>query len=395
MKLLIIILLIHALWIPQCFALQPFILASLSGGLETETLDPTSNSATHDTWTFQNGSVDCTNWADDTESTQAFSSTANDKQACVHEDLSSLTSVNYVDACVTSVWGADGADLRYYITDGTNDTAVTDVTLTSSYVEDCFRYTTAPDGGAWTVDDVSNSEVVVENLTTTSSFVTKTYLKVFGGSAIAAPTYLHNVLMDDDAASTVVSNDGTGAAWTASETTDGLNSPNAPSGYTDSFYFDSSSNYIYSGEVVTAEQFEVIWYVRHDNATASAREMHFQLGDSDANIEANEIFVKRDISTDEWRICVYGNSGVSECDSSTNYNPGADTWYKITLNVDASTTPWTISMFRDITELEWDDGTPWGSSEAAVFNINASYGDAGGDTTASYIAGLTFEDTTP
>jgi hypothetical protein len=223
-----------------------------------------------------------------------------------------------------------------------------------------------------------------------------TLISYYNAAGGAPPTYLEDCLLDDNAASTVVSNDGSNSDWVSSRNTSLLTSAQAHGSCNSaSFYFDTADDNAIGADNITSEQLQVIFYIRFDNATAAARELLWGIGDADDTTETNEIYIKRDISTDELRICVQGNTGATECDSSSDFNPSADTWYKITVNIDASTTPWTISVLRDATTLTWDDPSPWGSSELAVFASPPHIGSADAHDPDIYICGVTIEDTTP
>lgn len=219
------------------------------------------------------------------------------------------------------------------------------------------------------------------------------------GLAAGGSAYIHDIKLDDNAASTVVANDGTdGNPWVAKRNTeDWYDGAIFPDGYSASAYMNTAGDYVASATNWTSEVFQVILYIRHDVATADSRELIWGIGDGNDTTAANEIFIYRVEGTTELRICFSDSANTAECDSTDNYLPSAETWYKLTITVDATGAVPTMAILRDATTLTYVDATPWNACvNGFAFNSLMYIGgnDVGTDQDTRF-AGFTAEDQTP
>lgn len=208
-------------------------------------------------------------------------------------------------------------------------------------------------------------------------------------------TYIHNVLLDDDAANTTVSNDGTGSDWTASENTSGLHSATSYGG-AGSFYLDTNSQYFYSADNITTEVFETQFWWRFDNATAAANECMFQIGDGGTGPITNGFMMLRVSGSDE--LTFYGSTGVTRTNATSDFAPSADTWYKFKIELDADQAAWGLTVSYSANGADWTELTldGWsGDCGAATFASPAYIGTTGNWEPDAYVEQVTIEDTTP
>lgn len=213
-------------------------------------------------------------------------------------------------------------------------------------------------------------------------------------SSTLGQAFIHDLLLDDNAATTAVANTGTsGLNWVANVATNTLyNDSIYPVGSASSFFFGAAYNHIKSGENWTSEKFETTFYIRHTSAVAAVSGPIMQIGNGDHTISANEFYIRRSIGSDEFYICAQGATGSSSCQLTTDYNPVADTWYKLTVTVDATTNPWSIVLKRDETTI-----TMAGSfaADAATFNSKMWLGADLSVASNAYFSTLKVVDQTP
>jgi len=171
-----------------------------------------------------------------------------------------------------------------------------------------------------------------------------------------AQTFDHIIVCDDDAATTVVSNDGSAADWVGGHNTDVY----ASAVGTNSFHLSGTGHQIHSAANWTGQALTIQWDERFLNATAAANEVHVYLGDGDDTPEANEIFLYRASSSTEWKI--YINTKVK---TTTDHSPNNTSFYTYVLSiVDTS-----VILTQDGVALTWG---AW-DSPPAIPTYNAPF----------------------
>ena len=169
---------------------------------------------------------------------------------------------------------------------------------------------------------------------------------------LVGQTYIDNILCDDNAATTVVSNDGTSANW--------VTNPNHTSSTyysavgTKSFDLDGNNYYIRSADSLSIQKLTIQWDERFRNANAAANEVHMIHGsvDGDATLVQGEWYLRRNTGSDEWRIHI--NDGVAErSKATTDHAPNNTTFYTYVLILDFTTAPLMVSLTIDGTVLTW------------------------------------------
>lgn len=181
----------------------------------------------------------------------------------------------------------------------------------------------------------------------------------------AGPTYVHNLPCTDNAANTVVTNNGTGANWTASVNTDTF-------GDGTSFLMDANNDNAVSAANWTAEKLIITWDMDHVNATASGTEYHVLIDDGDFTVEQNEFILYRSDGSDEFTFRSYGNGDGERKYKVTTDNTGDTNWHEYILTIDATASPWGVVLEKcdedgsNCVTLSW--GAWDGNSSAAVFN---------------------------
>jgi hypothetical protein len=200
------------------------------------------------------------------------------------------------------------------------------------------------------------------------------HMMIIGQEQAAGVTYVHELSMEDNAASTVVVNDGTASNWTAGANTSTFSTTTSTEG-SRAFDCDASTEWAYAGDNWTSEQFTVTFYYYPDAGTAAGWEVLWGIGDGDQtglDAEANEVTVYHRQSTDEIFISCNGNSGSVGGKNSTNVDFATSTWIEIELTITANS-GWTLAgrkrapagEWTAITfDAAWTDNTP----ETAVFN---------------------------
>ena len=204
-----------------------------------------------------------------------------------------------------------------------------------------------------------------------------------------APTYSHHLKCEDDAATTVVVNDGTEADWItlfipdSRLDTEDFNDPTVYKVDSGAFYFDGGRDGIES-DLWDDEKFELKFWIRLDNSAPGGGqyEQWFQIGDTDFSTDQNEVMVWRTSSSDEICVGIKGNNAsATQKERCTNdWSPSADTWYMIRLNIDATIAgTWTVVLEystngTDFTELTFAAGD-WNTGYAASWdNSHAFFG---------------------
>ena len=125
----------------------------------------------------------------------------------------------------------------------------------------------------------------------------------------------------------------------------------------------------------TIEKFTAAWRVDLVAATAVAIELHFGLsGDGNSGVQTNEFWLYRLAASDEWTFKGMGDGGTAYLKTTTDFAGDTDP-HNYKLIVDATVSPWDVSLSVDGVSLTWGvwDGNPI----AAVFASPIYYGEAG------------------
>ena len=182
---------------------------------------------------------------------------------------------------------------------------------------------------------------------------------------VFSQTYVHNIPCTDDAASTVVTNNGTAADWVASHNTEDITSGGTM------FALNTNGEYIKSAVNWTAEKFTASWTVDLIWDPALSEEIHLNIGNGDQIMEVNEFQLYRTATSDEWIIKAFGASGSAQTKTTTDFS-GDTSPHNYILIVDASVSPWDVSLSVDGITLTW--GAWDGSPAVAVFNSLIFFG---------------------
>jgi len=164
-----------------------------------------------------------------------------------------------------------------------------------------------------------------------------------------AQTYWADLPCTDNAATTTVTNNGTGGAWATNpiHTT----STYAHISYGGNFWLQQNSYYIKSTENWSGQKISISWTSRFVNATAAAIETYFCFGDADGNrissANANSLFLIRLASSDEFTLQIRNADNVSCNIATTDHSTDNTTIHNYTLSVDLSSSPATVSMTVD------------------------------------------------
>ncbi len=181
----------------------------------------------------------------------------------------------------------------------------------------------------------------------------KTILFILLPFIIFGQVIIHNIPCTDDAANTIVTNNGTGAAWVASHNTEDLTSGGTM------FVLNTNSEYIKSAENWTAEKLTITWNEDLLRAESITIEIHIVNGDGSNNDAINKFFLSRASGTDEWQFQAHGATGTLQTKETTDFT-GDITPHDYILIVDASVSPWNVTLSVDGTLLTWGawDGNP-------------------------------------
>lgn len=220
------------------------------------------------------------------------------------------------------------------------------------------------------------------------------------GVTYGCPTCDTDLRCEDNAATTVVTNSGTGAAWVAGANTDTLTSTEKVEGSRSFLLQTDSTHYIKSSVNWTSEKFEITFYMKLVNATPGATQVYLlvssSLGGTPAGspYSSNEISLYKNSTADtQLRMRMRGAGGTGYEWNSTNGFTNDTAWHKYTITVDASTAPWTsVVVLQDTTTLTWDISTY--PTAAATFNNPIWIGTSGTAESDAYFDVITVKDNT-
>ncbi len=210
-----------------------------------------------------------------------------------------------------------------------------------------------------------------------------------GGPAATGPTYLDDLRLDDNAATATVINLGTRGNWAVqsylTHPTSDFHSATVKEG-TGSFYFPLVGiTWAIGTTAWSEEKFEVIFWVRFDNAISGYYEIYMVVG-SDAGYGAqNTIVLSRGVTSTQFMVDLCGDNAfcTRKTRSTTDFTPSAATWYKVRWNVDGTGSTWMIHLYvtpdgGSESELTFATGD-WATGYAANWtNNHAWFGDETG-----------------
>lgn len=219
--------------------------------------------------------------------------------------------------------------------------------------------------------DTDTIEGVATADTDTYEGIADTVTDTFEGQTVSgtATSYVYELKCEDNAANDTIANDGTGGnvETLTADTETITDSTNYQEG-SRSFDIDSVTAKFIFADNWTSEEFEVSFYYRPNEATASTYTPLFLLdNDDDFLPDANDLLLYRDNASTGITVYIQGNSGSAVKRTSSNISWTADTWYEVILTVDATANPWVISVKVGGTTATWD-GSSWGTG-AAVFDV--------------------------
>ena len=165
-------------------------------------------------------------------------------------------------------------------------------------------------------------------------------------------TWVHNAPFTDNAANTIVTNNGLGAAWTSNPNTSTIYSANQGG----SFLLNANNDYARSNDTWAHTQIIFDFNLVQTRQTAATSEIWGMVGDGDVTPENGEVWIRRLGGVDDFNILVKMN------DSTRVYTvTGSDPFpalkrYTIVLDVSAST--WVIACYENDVLLSgsWDKG---------------------------------------
>jgi hypothetical protein len=181
--------------------------------------------------------------------------------------------------------------------------------------------------------------------------------------------YINKIPCTDNAASTVVTNNGSGANWVASVNTSTIYS--ALNG--GQFLLNANTEHIKSADNWVEEKVTITFSLDLVSATAVAVELHFGLGDGNASITANEFWLYRTAASDEWYFRGKG-AAVDGIKSTTDFT-GDTNLHDYKLIIDATKSPWEVDLYVDNVKLSW--GAWSANPDVATFNSLIFYGETG------------------
>lgn len=183
-------------------------------------------------------------------------------------------------------------------------------------------------------------------------------LLLFG--LLFSQTYIANLVCDDDAANTTISNDGTGSNWIASANTADLHSTLC----TNSYYLNGNSESFHSADNYTISRISISWTEYFVNATAAADEVHLQIGNGSATCQENGwILLRKAGETQFTFICMGNGDATPDTIKTTDLSSVATTCSDFTMVIDASVSPWTISITKDEVPLTFGS---WARGDVSV-----------------------------
>lgn len=166
---------------------------------------------------------------------------------------------------------------------------------------------------------------------------------------------IYDLALDDNLATTTVVNTGTGAAWTAGgANTQDLHSTDCQEG-TGSFYMQSSSYTLVSPAAWTSNKLEIKFYMKLMYATAAENQNIFYMNDGWSLSDGLSCFGFYRLAGDtQFRWMARGAAtGTQGSAISTNATINTTTWYLYTITIDASTSPWSVTIKQGSTTLTW------------------------------------------
>ena len=183
-------------------------------------------------------------------------------------------------------------------------------------------------------------------------------------------TYIHNLLLDDNAANTTVSNDGTGSDWTAGHNTSTYHSTTTCDS-DDTFYLNTNNYYAYSAENWTSEKFEMQFWVRFDSNSTGTFKLIAQIGDGGSGIDLNSFHIRvPSANPDEIELGIEGETAEA-LNRSTDFAFSGATCYKIKVELDASQSSCPVTVSHSTNGTDWTELTMAGWSTtpgACTFN---------------------------
>lgn len=211
-----------------------------------------------------------------------------------------------------------------------------------------------------------------------------------GAGVVAAASYVYDLKCEDNAASTTVTNDGTGADATAGNNTSVIHSADAYAGSGAFDLFPAATNYNVYTPNWTSEKFEIVWAMKLKDDTPADHEWYVHIGDGDSSVESNEVHLYRLTSAaTQVKLAMKGNGGTTATWTSTNFTNDMN-YHVYTLTIDASGTTWTATLKQDSTTITWDSST--GPDTAAVFNAPIYFGKGGAYIGKIVIDSITIKD---
>jgi hypothetical protein len=157
-------------------------------------------------------------------------------------------------------------------------------------------------------------------------------------------TYIHNIPCTDNAANTVVTNNGTSANWVAGVNTADLNHPNCSV----SFAINTNNEYIISADSLTIQYMEISWTSRFISATAGTEQYYFCYGDNDGTPnENNEFAIRRIAAEADFEIIYKDNVGTAYRYIWTGMVTDNTACHAYVFTIDMRVSPWVVTLTDD------------------------------------------------